>query len=233
MKHFLPTDILRTIYNSLVSPHLNYGVLAWGLSCTRILKLQKKAVRVISNAKYNAHTDPIFRQLGLLKINHVFDKQCLKLYHKICNNEAPAYFESMFSQNNLFHDYNTRQNSSLRIPFTRTVFAEKCIRYYIPQLLIKSPVCITEKINTHSRQGFAHYVKMHFINSYSNNCNIPGCYICQTHECAQRRKPGHHPHLLFRKYLPTGHATGRRLGTSVPVYFQSLAEPAGYAASQR
>ena len=33
LKHFLPADILRTIYNSLISPHLNYGIFAWGFSC--------------------------------------------------------------------------------------------------------------------------------------------------------------------------------------------------------
>ena len=30
LKHFLPTDILRTIYNSLIVCHLNYGILLWG-----------------------------------------------------------------------------------------------------------------------------------------------------------------------------------------------------------
>ena len=32
LKHFLPTDILRTIYNSLIVCHLNYGILLWGTS---------------------------------------------------------------------------------------------------------------------------------------------------------------------------------------------------------
>ena len=179
LKHFLPCDILRTIYNSLVSPHLNFGILTWGFSCNRIFKLQKKAVRIISNSKYNAHTDPIFKRLGLLKVHDIFNKQCLKFYHKICNNNAPEYFEPMFNQNNQFHSYDTRQNSCLHIPFTRTVYAEKCIRYYIPQLLQKTPLSITQKLYTHSPGGFAHYVKLYYINNYSDDCNILNCYICQ------------------------------------------------------
>ena len=30
LKHFFPTHILQSIYSSLISPYLNYGILAWG-----------------------------------------------------------------------------------------------------------------------------------------------------------------------------------------------------------
>ena len=30
LKHFLPKDVSKTIYNSLVSPHSHFGVLSWG-----------------------------------------------------------------------------------------------------------------------------------------------------------------------------------------------------------
>ena len=30
LKHVLPINIMRTIYNSLILCHLNYGVLLWG-----------------------------------------------------------------------------------------------------------------------------------------------------------------------------------------------------------
>ena len=186
LKHFLPCDILRTIYNSLISPHLNYGILAWGFSCNRIFKLQKKAVRIISNSKYNEHTDPLFKRLGLLKVQDIFNKQCLKLYHKICNNNAPDYFKSMFNLNSQFHSYDTRQNSSLHIPFTRTVFAEKCIRHYIPVLIHRTPLCITQKLSTHSPEGFAHYVKLNYLNNYSDDCHILNCFICQSNDTEER-----------------------------------------------
>ena len=34
LKHFFPTHILQTIYSSLISPYLNYGILAWGNTVT-------------------------------------------------------------------------------------------------------------------------------------------------------------------------------------------------------
>ena len=55
IKRYTTSSILRMIYNSLVLPHLYYGILAWGFSNSRIFKLQKKAVRIMSKSKYNAH----------------------------------------------------------------------------------------------------------------------------------------------------------------------------------
>ena len=51
LKHFLPMKAKLMIYNSLILPHFNYGILAWGYNCERIIKLQKKSVRIISLAK--------------------------------------------------------------------------------------------------------------------------------------------------------------------------------------
>ncbi len=44
----------------------NFELLIWGFACDRIIKLQKKAMGIISVSKYNAHTDLIFKQLHLL-----------------------------------------------------------------------------------------------------------------------------------------------------------------------
>ena len=69
LKRTLPTFTLKTIYNSLINSHINYGILCWGYKSNKILKLQKKAVRVISNSKFNAHTQPLFKSLKILTIN--------------------------------------------------------------------------------------------------------------------------------------------------------------------
>ena len=61
LKHYVPVLILKRIYNSLFLSHPNYGITAWGFNLgPRIKTLQKKAIRYISNAKYNSHTTPMF-----------------------------------------------------------------------------------------------------------------------------------------------------------------------------
>ena len=48
LKHIFPHEIMRTIYNSLIHPHLIYGLYLWGFSPKRLTVLQKKAVRILS-----------------------------------------------------------------------------------------------------------------------------------------------------------------------------------------
>lgn len=178
MKHFLPPTILKIMYSSLILSRLTYCITAWGFECSRLLKLQKKAVRIITGSKYNAHTEPLLKENSLLKLNDIFKLQCLKLYHKYKNNNVPLYFNDMFASNDVIHSYNTRQRHNLHIYGTRTRAASNCIRHYIPKLIGELPSLITEKIDTHSYNGFSAYAKKMFIQNYSTECSIPSCYIC-------------------------------------------------------
>ena len=73
LKLVLPQHIKTIIYNTLILPHLNYSILCWGFKSNRVFALQKKAVRILTCSKYNAHTEPLFKTLKLLKI-HRFAK---------------------------------------------------------------------------------------------------------------------------------------------------------------
>ena len=53
----------------------------------------------MTNSKYNAHTDPLFKSLKLLKIKDIFDVQCMKISYKFVNNYVPTNVSSMFRYN--------------------------------------------------------------------------------------------------------------------------------------
>ncbi len=82
LKRFLPIHTKLLIYNSLVLSHLNFGILLWGFKYGKVFKLQKKVVRILSLSKYNAHTEPIFKKIKLLKIRDILKLQELKFYYK-------------------------------------------------------------------------------------------------------------------------------------------------------
>ena len=42
LKHILPLDIKKTLYNSLIAPQINYCIMAWGFESNIIIKLQKQ-----------------------------------------------------------------------------------------------------------------------------------------------------------------------------------------------
>ena len=62
LKYMFPSYILRMIYNSLILPHFNYSLLAWGCKCQNIETLQKKAIRIVHSKSPIAHTEPILKQ---------------------------------------------------------------------------------------------------------------------------------------------------------------------------
>ena len=48
---------MKTLYNSLILPHLAYGILLWGHNCEHIRLLQRKIIRAVANSNYNYHTE--------------------------------------------------------------------------------------------------------------------------------------------------------------------------------
>jgi hypothetical protein len=181
LKHYLPTPILRILYFSMIQSSLNYCSLSWGIKNDRIFKLQKKIIRIISKSKYNAHTDPLFKQLNILKFNDMIKVKAAKFYFKYCNNRLPQYFKSFrLEPQSQLHSYNTRNNTNIRSFNTNTWTARKCLRHYLPCMVNNfSNTCnIQERVHTHSLEGFSQYIKTLLLSSYQSECHLPNCYIC-------------------------------------------------------
>lgn len=179
IKHYVNTDILKTIYNSLICSHINYSLLCWGHTPDRIIKLQKRAVRIVAKAKYNAHTEPLFKKLELLRITDIFKAKALTFYFKFKNNQLPKYFSDMFNPQPGTHTYNTRSSLEPQYKQPKKKLPEKCVRFYIPKLIADLPNILIDKVQTHCLHGFNTYVKKHLLRQYTNLCTINNCYICQ------------------------------------------------------
>ena len=169
------------ICNALIQPHLNYGVLLWGKNIKRIMKLQKWAVRSITSSKYNAHTEPLFLKLKLLRIEDIYKISVLKFYYKYQNKLLPCFFSGMFDSIYPSHNYETRQSDQPITAIPKTKLAESSIRHSLPLVISAMNENIVAKISTHSLFGVSNYAKTFFINQYKSNCDIPICYICNKH----------------------------------------------------
>ena len=179
LKRFLPGYILRTLYFSMVQSRLLYGILAWGFDHQRLVKIQKRFIRIISLSTYNAHTEPWFKHFEILKINNLFDLNCLKFIYNYNKRELPNYFLNFrYEQRSSIHDHDTRFADLIDAEPTRTVMAENCIRHHIVTLLNCTPRYILDKIATHSLQGFTFYIKRYYLNQMSYECSLRQCYAC-------------------------------------------------------
>ena len=134
LKRFLPKQALHTIYNALIQPHLNFGILLWGKNSSKIFKLQKRAIRAITNSKYNAHTDPLFKNLRILKIHDMYNINLYKFYYRLKHNDLPAYFYNMFSEVPE-HEHNLRHRLPLNLCLWKSQSAKISIRHNTQPLM--------------------------------------------------------------------------------------------------
>ena len=181
LKRFLPQNILKMIYNALILPHMNYGLLLWGRNLGRIFKLQKWAMRAITCSKYNAHTEPIFAKLKLLKVEHIHKIALLKFYHRYKNESLPKYFENFLEQEYLTHSYDTRHKNDPMPPNLKKEKTKHCLRYYIQSEIDNIPSNLLTDIQITKLPIFTKNAKSYFLSGYTFICSDPSCWPCQDH----------------------------------------------------
>ena len=66
LKNVFPANVFFVLYNSLIVSYMNYGLLLWGIHSHKLELLQKKALGLMTNSNYLAHTTPLLIKHGLL-----------------------------------------------------------------------------------------------------------------------------------------------------------------------
>ena len=158
LKSMYPSAILLTLYNTLVTPHLHYCLLCWG----SIIKendllhiMQKRVLRTITNSNYIAYTEPLFKELKLVKITDMYVIAIWKFYHKLMNNQLPMFFSSMTPQLPVACARYELRNPMSHLTIIKHKYVEKSIHYcLIRQLNSEVTWASTVEITKH---GF-HYV---------------------------------------------------------------------------
>ena len=132
LKHFVPDKILHTLYCTLVMPYINYGILIWGNAANvyldKIFKLQKWALRTISNSHYRAHSSPLFANFKILNVFDSFKLELSMFMYKHFNSKLPETFNKYFIKHTEIHNYHTRNAQDYSIPKTKKVFSQRSIR---------------------------------------------------------------------------------------------------------
>ena len=180
LKYTVPLHILKTIYDSLIYPHISYSITAWGNINNKEMKrleiLQKRAIRNISKVKYNSHTNKLFKNLNILKLRDMFNISCIKFYLKIKSNLAPPYFQQLLPQNNHLHPYPTRNSQNLHIFNRSTELKHQLVNVKIPLIWNALPFHLK---SIPDQKIAIHRIKTFLISQYPLQCNIDNCYVCQ------------------------------------------------------
>ena len=145
-----------------------------GYSCNRLEELRKRLIRIISRSKYNAHTEPLLKQLDLMKVSDLLELSALKFYFKYLHGTLLRFFYSFnIATPGTRHSHDTRQRDQLRVDRSIINLADNRIRIFLPTLVNSTPLDLLHKRTTHSSHGFSY-----LINRYRDNCSNTSCCVC-------------------------------------------------------
>ena len=95
LRHYVNEATIKSIYYAIFHSHLSYVCTAWGQNLNpkhRINLLQKKAIRIISFAQYDAHA-----KLNIIKFSDLISLcKCLFIYKHFFS-KAPSVFSRFHS----------------------------------------------------------------------------------------------------------------------------------------
>ena len=86
----------------------------------RLVLLQNRIVRVISKKGFEAHTDPLFKNLMILKLEDIYSLHLGKFKFSFKNTSFPSSFSRSILRTYQVHGYNTRSLNRFYICFCRT-----------------------------------------------------------------------------------------------------------------
>ena len=122
------------LYCTLILPFLTYGILLWGNanrnSLDRIVKLQKRAVRIITNSSYLSHTKPLFEKFNMLDVHQLYKKELGIFMYKNHNGLLPRSFDNVFINMKSIHNYDTRGKDNYRAEVYRLKMFCHLVRDY-------------------------------------------------------------------------------------------------------
>ena len=99
----------------------------------KIVKIQKKAIRVITNSAYNSHTAPLFLELNILPYEKLILYSQLNFMHSVFYAYAPKSFETTWQKNaDRAPELNLRNANEFNLLHPRTELFKKSTYYSMP-----------------------------------------------------------------------------------------------------
>ena len=179
VKNILQRYSLLTLYSSIVQSHLNYGLHIWGSSVSigKLIRLQKKSIRIITNSPYKSHTEPHFKRTGILKLTDQYKLNVLTFMYQHKNSKLPdsfnklAYFISSCRRL-------TRQRALANCSRSRTKFTDLLPLHMFPKMWNEIHPKFHEIIASFGL--FKRSVRAGFIEEYMDyvSCGNPTCHQC-------------------------------------------------------
>ena len=170
----LPKNAKKLLYHSLISSKLRYGVASWGsansTSLNRLMILNQKAVRYVTNFHSSGDLHIAFKNMNFLSIDSLFKFETIKFIHLWQNGRLPGDFENFMERIN--HSHGTRANTNRHFKLARpqTELGKMSIKFHGARLWNDLPRNIQEESIT---SVFSRKLKNHLIeNQLTSNASL-------------------------------------------------------------
>ena len=158
IKNYVPYSTLKSIYYALVYPYLNYCNLVWGGTFPThlhpLLILKKKALRAMNNKPFYFHTNELFLDGFLLKLDDIYKFRLCSYMYNHCS----------LLEYNRAHNYATRNRELLLPSFQRLSVTQKSLFYMGPSIWNSIPNSIR---TVESFYSFRKKLRKYLIDSYN------------------------------------------------------------------
>ena len=121
----------------MILPHINYCLLSWGSSNAAefIFLQQKKAIRAISSASHNVHTEPLFKIFNILKLKDIFNYRLLTFYYNLRHNKVPHYIATFLPNTSIAINQYPIRKARLQPPLYVHEYIAKTCKHKLPVYL--------------------------------------------------------------------------------------------------
>src|SRR6218665_2944796 len=166
VRHLIPQDVLVRLYYTLLYPYFSYCNITWASTYytrpTVLETLQKRAIQIICNTSYRAHTKPLFKYLNILPFECINKLQIGIFMYKLHSNLILASFDHWFCKNSDVHDHLTRSTNKYHQQSVRTTSFQHCIRICGPLYWNSLPL---ELIGVPTIYQFKYRLKLFLLNA--------------------------------------------------------------------
>jgi hypothetical protein len=190
-KRVLTPEALKAIYYSLIHCHLVYGIQIWSCTSTSnytdLVIKQKNAIRIISLAKYNAHTESLFKKQQILPLPDLVKFFKLQFVHRFVHGYLPSSLSNMWitigeKRNRDQEDVGAslRNDNDLYIPLVKYAHLDNSPIFGFPKMWNNFGETLTKSI--YSKLEFNQKLKYFFLEQLAENyvCNrllCPHCHL--------------------------------------------------------
>ena len=166
LRNKINREVAKAIYFAIAYPYMHYCSIVWGnsyqTSLNRLFVTQKKLLRIMLKQRRDAPSNPLFKQLKMLKLDDVIKVNLAIFVFKTINNlvSTSIQFNARF-----VGPYNLRYVPPLNVPFVRNRQAQMFIPVRGATLWNSLPENIR---NSQSLFSFKKNIKQYYLSLYGD-----------------------------------------------------------------